>query len=80
MTTGPPERMIDTVTLYTAGGTPVVVQRWTNPTPTDGDWVEDGPPGLRTEDGHPVSELRGGQYQDEVTEEILYAERPTPAD
>ena len=80
MATRPPERIIDTVTLYTTAGTPVVVQRWTNPTLADGAWVEDGPPSLRTEQGHAVSYLRGGQYQDEVTEEILYAERPATAD
>ena len=78
MTTRPPERIIDSMTLYTADGTPVLVQRWTNSTLADGAWREDGPPSLRTADGHPVSPLRGGQYQDEVTEDILYADNPAP--
>ncbi len=77
MASGPPERIIDSLTLYTAEGAPVVVQRWTNPTRVEGGWREDGPPTLRTEDGHPVAELRGGQYQDETTEAILYAEKPS---
>ena len=78
MTARPPERIIDTMTLYTADGTPVLVLRWTNPTLTGGAWQEGGPPSLRTADGHPLSHLRAGQYQDEVTGDILYADNPAP--
>ena len=78
MTARPPERIIDSLTLYTADGTPVLVHRWTSPTLTGGEWHEDGPSSLRTADGHPLTELRDGQYQDEVTEEVLYADNPAP--
>ena len=78
MATRPPDRIIDSMTVYTAEGTPVLVQRWTNPTLSGGAWHEDGPPSLRTADGHPLTHLRAGQFQDEVTEEILYADNPAP--
>ena len=76
MAARPPERIIDSMTVYTADGTPVLVHRWTNPTFVDGAWREDGPPSLRTADGHPLTHLRAGQYQDEVTEDILYTDNP----